>query len=140
MQDSKIVGEPPHVLLVVRSGDILILLRNCRVRPSNPLDQLVRLRRGDAHLRHQLRFALRVLQLVTFESPEFPRPLPTNTANASFCCFIKFARLSDCILCISPKRCCNFSVVTAVARNFQKVWMHFAPLPCNCACELVLWS
>ena len=23
-------------------------------------------------------------------SPKFPRPLPSNTANASFCCFIKF--------------------------------------------------
>ena len=73
-------------------------------------------------------------------SPEFPRPLPTNTANASFCCFIKFARLSGCILCISPKRCCSAFIVTAMARNFLKVWMHSAPLPCKCACELVFLS
>ena len=71
----QIVGEPPHVLHVVRIGDFNVLLRNCRVRPSNPLDQLVRLRRGDAQIGHQLRFPLRVLQLVTLER--------YGTANAS---------------------------------------------------------
>ena len=53
---------------------------------------------------HQLRHPLRVLALVSFEqngmanascvrSVEVPRELPTNSVNASFCCFMTFAKV-----------------------------------------------
>ena len=74
-------------------GNVHILLRNCRVRPRSPHDQPVRLLRGKTPKTHQLRFRLRVLQLVTFErdwtanaSGVHESRVPAAAANASFCC------------------------------------------------------
>ena len=51
----QVESEPQHVVLLVRIRHLRVLLCNYRIRPSRPLDQNVRLRRGYARTGHQLR-------------------------------------------------------------------------------------